>query len=104
MTQSNDTQLNAIRELSDKLDHGSVEYKALIKTIAKYEHQEAQIAVHDILAYNSPKNFYALFLDELQTLKDNLNYEKRLISFVVFVYIAGCVWWVIDSFMKGPVL
>ena len=65
MQQSTDTQLNSMRELRDKLDPSTVEYAAMDRAIKLYEHQEAKIMIHDSLVYQAPKNFYAMFLDEL---------------------------------------
>lgn len=90
MTQSSDTQLNAIRELRDKLDPSSIECIALSKAITKYEHQENKILVHDTLVYKSPKNFYSMFLDALQAEEDqikHMNWIKYLIlgAYIIFV-------------------
>jgi hypothetical protein len=83
MTQSSDTQLNAIRELRDKLDPSSIERIALTKAITKYEHQENKILVHDTLVYTAPKNFYSMFLDALQAEEDHIKYINR-IKYLIF--------------------
>jgi uncharacterized protein YbaP (TraB family) len=78
MQQSSDTQLNSMRELRDKLDPSTVEYAAMDRAIKLYEHQEAKIMIHDSLVYQAPKNFYAMFLDELAT-EQNLRKENNKI-------------------------
>lgn len=67
MQQSSDTQLKPMRDLLEKLDPSTIEYTAMSNTIKLYEHQEAKIMIHDSLVYTAPKNFYAMFLDELAT-------------------------------------
>lgn len=106
MQQSTDTQLNSMRELRDKLDPSTVEYAAMDRAIKLYEHQEAKIMIHDSLVYQSPKNFYPMFLDELaaeQKLRKDNNKIYRWWQYAISTSVVLFVLYVVyDVLTLGP--
>lgn len=94
MTQSTDTQqgLDYMIQLRDKLCKNSIEAAAMNKAIERYQSEMAMVELRNNLVYKAPRGFNNMYIEELQTVHDEVKYRNRLVYLVFGIYALFCLW------------